>query len=245
MFPNVKIGDTVKAEHIRQLIDEIKKAQIKNVNGGTFFSNTGGTSISIYPQSGGGGGGAKETVHPFKVVAGYDSNGGKTLRVAGQSYLSNIETGVPIPILDLGAVIGGPNDNENDQGQFSFPQIGDMVWLTLEVYNLVVTSAYIEHGTPGTANAWTNFPLPTEQSEDEIPECRYSRIALAEIHGEEEDVDGDSYKIGTGENGEVRIVRQLVNTHLGVKLGVINYVVSPIIMPWAAPGRVTWTEEEP
>jgi hypothetical protein len=104
-----------------------------------------------------------------------------------------------------------------------------------------VTSAYIEHGTPGEEGAWPNFPAPVEQSEDEIPECRYSRIALAEIHGEGEDVDGDSYRIGTGQNAEVRIVRQLVNTHLGVKLGVLNYVVSPIIMPWGAPGRVTWT----
>ena len=242
MFPNVRAGDTIRAEHIHQLIDEIKKAQIKSFKGGNFFSNTGGTSLSIESQSGGGGGGgSSDVIHPFKVVTGYDSNGGKTLRVAGQSYLQNIETGIQIPITDLGAVIGGPNDNENDQGQFSFPQIGDMVWLTIEVYGLIVTSAYIEHGTPGEEGAWPNFPAPVEQSEDEIPECRYSRIALAEIHGEGEDVNGDSYRIGTGQNAEVRIVRQLVNTHLGVKLGVLNYVVSPIIMPWAAPGRVTWT----
>lgn len=246
MFPNVRAGDTIRAEHIHQLIDEIKKAQIKSVRGGTFLSNTGGTSISIDAPSGsGGGGGASKTVHPFKIVAGYDSNGGKTLRVAGQSYLQNIETGIQIPITGLGAVIDGPNDNENDQGQFSLPQIGDMVWLTVQVFGLVVTSAYIEYGTPGEEGAWPNFPLPVEQSDDDIPECRYSRIALAEIHGEGEDVDGDSYRIGAGENAEVRIVRQLVNTHLGVKLGVLNYLVAPIIMPWAAPGRVTWTNEQP
>lgn len=241
MFPNVQSGDIIKAQHIHQLIDEIKKAQLKRVNGGNFFSNSGGTTISIDQQSSGGGGGAPETIHPFKVVAGYDFNGGQTLRVAGQSYLQNIETGIQIPITDLGAVIGGPNDNENDQGQFLFPPIGDMVWLTLEVYGLVVTAAYIEHGTPGAVGAWPNFPSPVEQSEDALPECRYSRIALAEIHGEGEDVDGDSYAVTTGEASEVRIVRQLVTTHLGVKLGVLNYVVSPIIMPWAAPGRVTYT----
>lgn len=236
MFPNVKTGDIVRAEHINQLIDEIKKAQLRRVVGGSFVSNSGGTSISIDVQSGGGGGGIVKEIHPFKVVKGYDFDG-QTLRVAGQSYLSNIETGQPIPITDLGAVIGGPNDNENDPGQFSFPDVGHMIWLTLEVYNLVVTSAYIEHGEPGQEGMWENFPMPVEQSTDDIPECRYSRIALAEIHGDGEDVDGDVYTIGD----EKRIVRQLVNTHLGVKLGVINYVVSPIIMPWAAPGRVTWT----
>ena len=242
MFPNVKTGDIVKAEHIHQLIDEIKKAQIKRVIGGTFFANSGGTSISIQtPSAGGGGGGKSKYVHPFKVVPGYTSNGGSTLRVAGQSYLTNIEKGTRIPILNMGAVIGGPNDDENDQGQFSFPQAGHLIWLTIECYNLEIVGAYIEHGLPGEEGEWENFPSPVELTEDPVPECRYSRIGIASIHDETDDVDGESYNVTSGQGVQTLIVRQLVTTHLGVKLGVSNYVICPLIFPYSAPGDLTTT----
>lgn len=240
MFPNVKTGDIIKAEHIHQLIDEIKKAQIKRVVGGTFISNTGGTSISITPVSAGGGGGSStSSVHPFKVVSGYEFNGGQTLRVAGQSYLTNIESGKRIPILGMGAVIGGPNDNEDDQGQFSFPAAGDLIWLTLEVYALQIVGAFIEYGTPGEEGSWENYPDPIELTEDDVPECRYSRIGIASIHLGNEDVDGDKYTVTTNNGQQNLIVRQLVTTHLGVKLGVANYVVAPLIFPYSAPVDLT------
>jgi hypothetical protein len=241
-YPTPRRGDALSIRDWNKMLAQMRSNTLCPGPGYTLSKTTGGTVIRLAQQPSTGRSEAfAKTIHPFKVVAGYDFNGCKTLRVAGQSYLQNIESGVRIPIQDLGAVIGGPNDNEDDQGQFSIPPVGHMIWLTVEVYNLVVVSAYIEHGMPGTANVWKNFPSPIQASEDDIPECRYSRIAIAEIHGEGEDVDGDVYTIGTGQNPQIRIVRQLVNTHLGVKLGVINYIVSPIIMPWAAPGRVTWT----
>jgi len=241
-YPTPRKGDSLSIRDWNKMLAQMRSNTLCPGPGYTLSKTSGGTILRLNQQASSGGGSSfSETIHPFKIVPGYDFNGGKTLRVAGQSYLQNIESGVQIPIQDIGAVIGGPNDNQDDQGQFSFPAIGHMIWLTVEVYNLVVVSAYIEYGMPGTQNVWKNFPSPIQASEDNIPECRYSRIALAEIHGEGEDVDGDSYTIGEGANAQIRIVRQLVNTHLGLKLGVINYIVSPIIMPWGAPGRVTWT----
>ena len=239
----VNIGDPIKASDFNGLIDEIKKSTITNIKGGSFIRSGGGTVISFENEQGGGGRKNQNQVLPFGFVSSTGEDNILKLQLAGQTYLQNIETGEPVPISGLGPVVGGIEGQDLTAGLFTFPNIGECIWLTLEVYNLIVTAAYIEHGYPET-KGWTNFPCPLQLSPESeqtnrLKECRYARIVLAEIHAEGENVIGESFDI----NGQIRILRPLVNSHLGFKLGVINYVVGPIIMPWAAPARVTWTNQ--
>lgn len=242
----VNIGDSIRAAQFNELIDEIRKSTITSVTGGSFIRNGGGTAISIDNSDGGGGGGGKkqDTTEPFQFFATTNNEGAIRLQIAGQTYLQNIETGKPVPIAGLGPVVGGIENQDPTAGMIVFPNIGECIWLTLEVYNLIVTAAYIESGYP-QSKGWTNFPCPLQLSDEDestnrLKECRYARIVLAEVHAEGENVIGQSFDV----NGQVRILRPLVNSHLGFKLGVINYVVGPIIMPWAAPARVTWENQE-
>jgi hypothetical protein len=240
----VNIGDPIRAAQFNELIDEIHRSTITSVTGGSFVRNGGGTAISIDNSSAGGGGKKQNTTEPFQFFTTTNNEGAIRLQIAGQTYLQNIETGKPVPIAGLGPVVGGIENQDENDGMIIFPNIGECVWLTLEVYNLIVTAAYIESGYP-ESKGWTNFPCPLQLSDEDEPtnklkECRYSRICLAEIHAEGENVVGESFDV----NGEVRVLRPLVNSHLGFKLGVINYVVGPIIMPWTAPARVTWENQQ-
>ena len=240
----VNIGDPIMASKINEIIDEIKKSTVTNVKGGSFIRSGGGTTISVGDNESGGGGKKQSVVAPFQFFSSVTDGNVTKLQLAGQTYLQNIETGKPVPISGIGPVVGGIEDQDLNAGLFTFPAIGECVWLTLEVYNLIVTAAYIEHGYPET-KGWTNFPCPLQLSPESeqtnrLKECRYARIVLAEVHAEGENIIGESFDI----NGQVRVLRPLVNSHLGFKLGVINYVVGPIIMPWTAPARVTWTNQE-
>lgn len=233
MIPKFFAGQPVRASDLNALGDEIRKNQITKFNGGNFQRNTGGTSLSIASTSAGAGGGAggQTAYTPFQIIEGYvGEGGGIVLRVNGDSWLTNIETGEKISIVGLGAVPGSPEDNENDQGQFSLPPVGDYIWLTVTVDKFNVLTAEIETGS--TIN-WPNFPKPVEFSvEQTLKVASKTRVAIASVHA-----DGESYIGGTRwttETGEVRIIRQMVTTHLGIQWTIIQSTVAPILVPYNA-----------
>ena len=231
----VRIGEVILAQTINDMIDQIRMNQITNFSGGKYVRNGGGTALFV-SNEGGGGGKKNSAALPFSFSVNVNDSGQTGFQIAGNSYLQNIETGKNIPIAGLGPVIGSPAEPDMTLGLKTMPNIGECVWLTVEVFNLVVTAAYIETGDP-QAKGWYNFPCPLQLSGENSEtnaqkECRYSRFLLAEVHGPFEDVLGESFEGG--------ILRPCVSTNLGLKLGVINYVVGPIIMPWGAPARITW-----
>jgi hypothetical protein len=239
MIPKFYSGQTVRASDLNALAEEIRKNEITKFNGGTFQRNTGGTSLSINGGGSGGGGGGATTYAPFEIIEGYPGEtGGVVVRVNGNSWLTNIETGENIPITGLGAAPGSPQDNANDQGQFSLPAIGSYIWLTVELQGAEILAAYIEDGVPGQTGAWENFPKPVEIIQTTpIRLAGFTRIAIAQIHAaNEEQVSGTVY---TTETGEVRVVRQLVTTHLGLQYAVVESTVAPIIVPYVGAPQIT------
>lgn len=239
MIPRFYAGQPVRASDLNALAEEIRKNEITKINGGTFQRNTGGTSVTINATASAGGGGAATLPHPFQIIDGYPPEQGEiVIRVAGNSWLTNIETGEKITITGLGAAPGSPQDNKNDPGQFPLPPIGAYIWLTVQLQGAEVLSAYIEDGIPGQVNAWENFPKPVEIGQTApIRMANFTRIAIAQIHGEnQEQVSGTVY---TTETGEVRVVRQLVTTHLGLQNAVVESTVAPIIVPYAGAPQIT------
>jgi hypothetical protein len=237
MIPRFFAGQPVRASDLNALADEVRKNEITKFNGGTFQRNTGGTSLSVNSVSAGGGGGDTSS-HPFQIVDGYPGEqGGIVVRVRGNSWLTNIESGEKITITGLGAALGSPQDNANDQGQFPLPAIGDFIWLTVQLEGAEVLTAFIEYGTVGVQNSWENFPKPVEIGQTTpIRMASFTRIAIAQIHAaDQEQVSGNVY---TTETGEVRVVRQLVTTHLGLQYAVVESTVAPIIVPYAAAAKI-------
>lgn len=239
MIPRFYAGQPVRASDLNALADEIRKNEITKFNGGTFQRNTGGTSLTVNAISAGGGGAGGDTSsHPFQIIDGYPvEQGGVVIRVRGNSWLTNIETGEKITITGLGAAPGSPQDNENDQGQFPLPAIGAYIWLTVQLQGNEISAAFIEDGVPGQTGAWENFPKPVEIGQTTpIRMASFTRIAIAQIHAaDQEQVSGTTY---TTETGEVRVVRQLVTTHLGLQYAVVESTVAPIIVPYAGAPKI-------
>jgi len=241
MIPRFYAGQPVRASDLNALADEIRKNEITKFNGGTFQRNTGGTSLTISGNTSGGGGaggGGGGSGQPFEIREGFPGeNGGIVLRVSGNSWLTNIETGEKIAITGLGAAPGSPQDTENDQGQFSCPQIGEYIWLEVSITDQEITGAEIKTGAVGTEASWETFPKPVEfETTSGIKVAKKTRVAIAEIHAENSDyVSGTSY---TTEEGEVRIVRQIVTTHLGVQYAIIESAVAPILVPYHASAKI-------
>lgn len=238
MIPRFYAGQPVRASDLNALADEIRKNEITKINGGIFQRNTGGTSITLNATASAGGGGTP-SYHPFQIIDGYPpEQGGIVVRVVGNSWLTNIETGEKITITGLGAAIGSPQDNLNDQGQFPLPPIGAYIWLTVQLQGPEILAAYIEDGVPGQEGAWENFPKPVEIGQTTpIRMANFTRIAIAQIHAKnQEQVSGTVY---TTETGEVRVVRQLVTTHLGLQYAVVESTVAPIIVPYAGAPQIT------
>jgi hypothetical protein len=240
MIPRFYAGQPVRASDLNALAEEIRKNEITKFNGGTFQRNTGGTSLTVNATAGGGGGGggADASYHPFQIIDGYPvEQGGVVIRVSGNSWLTNIETGEKITITGLGAAPGSPQDNANDQGQFPLPQIGEYIWLTVEMQESEILAAYIEYGALGVQNSWENFPKPVEFDETlSLKSAKYTRVAIAQVHAENSDyVTGTRY---TTETGEVRIVRQITTTHVGVQYAVIESTVAPILVPYHASAQI-------
>lgn len=239
MIPRFYTGQPIRASDLNALADGIRKNEITKVNGGTFQRNSGGTSITVGAVSGSSGKGANGTGQPFEIIDGYPAEeGGVVIRVSGNSWLTNIESGEKIAITGLGAAPGSPQDDENDQGQFPLPEIGAYIWLTVQLQGAEILAAYIEDGVPGQTGAWENFPKPVEITQTTpIRLAGFTRIAIAQIHAEnQEQVSGTVY---TTETGEVRVVRQLVTTHLGLQYAVVESTVAPIIVPYAGAPKIT------
>jgi hypothetical protein len=186
---------------------------------------------------------------PFQILPGWSETGYRC-RVNGNSFLTNIETGENIVIEGLGAASGSLNDISTDPGQFLLPNVGEYIWLTVSVYKNEILAAYIEHGVPGQGNAWPNFPAPVEFYEETestpFKEAKYTRIAIAQIHLKAQgDISGLEFNfdlIGLPEGEpkppedpyQIYVVRQIVTTHLGIQLGVIEGTVAPILVPYSA-----------
>jgi hypothetical protein len=240
MIPKFYSGQPVRASDLNALAEEIRKNEITKFNGGTFQRNTGGTSLTVNAGGGegGGGGGTDASYRPFQIIDGYPvEQGGVVIRVSGNSWLTNIETGEKITITGLGAAPGSPQDNANDQGQFPLPAIGEYIWLTVECQGLDIIGATIEYGAVGAAPNWADFPKPVEFGEGStIKYAGKTRVAIAQVHAENSDyVTGTSY---TTETGEVRVVRQLVTTHLGIQWGIVESTVAPLLVPYHASPQI-------
>lgn len=240
MIPRFYAGQPVRASDLNALADEIRKNEITKFNGGTFQRNTGGTSLTVSATAGGGGsgGGADAFYQPFQIIDGYPvEQGGVVIRINGNSWLTNIETGEKITITGLGAAPGSPQDDATDQGQFPLPEIGSYIWLTVQIQGSEILAAYIEDGVVGQTNSWENFPKPVEFDETTaIKTPKFTRVAIAQIHAENvAGVTGTKY---TTETGEVRVVRQIVTTHLGIQYAIIESNVAPILVPYHASGQI-------
>ena len=238
MIPRFYAGQPVRASDLNALGDEIRKNEITKVNGGTFQRNSGGTSITVSAVSGSSGKGANGTGQPFEIIDGYPTEeGGVVIRVSGNSWLTNIESGEKIAITGLGAAPGSPQDDENDQGQFPLPEIGEYIYLEVTLTDQEITGAEIKYGAIGTEQYWTDFPKPVEFTTDTpIKQAAKTRVAIAQVH--EENADYVSGKSFTTEDGEVRIIRQLVTTHLGIQYAIIESCVAPILVPYHAAGKI-------
>lgn len=239
MLPRFYAGQPVRASDLNALADEIRKNEITKFNGGTFQRNTGGTSLTVGATSTAGGkGGAGSTFYqPFEVIDGYPgADGGTVLRVNGASYLTDIESQLNIPIVGLGAVPGSSGDNENDQGQFSLPAQNEYVYLEVELLESTIVSATIKQGSVRSAGNWENFPDLIEfETDTAFRRAKYSRIAIAHIQlSTDLEAYGKSYEIlnSEGDVTEIRVVRQIVRTHLGIQYGIIQGRLVPMIVPY-------------
>lgn len=237
MIPKFYAGQPVRASDLNALGEEIRKNEITKFNGGTFQRNTGGTSLTVggTNRGGGGGGGSDAFYHPFEIIDGYPAeNGGAVVRVNGASYLTDIESQLNIPIIGLGAVPGSSGDNLNDQGQFSLPLRNQYIYLEVEVNQSIIVSATIKQGPVRGSGNWLNFPDLIEfETETAFRRAKYSRIAIAHIQlSTDLEAYGKSYDAGTEQNPEIRVVRQIVNTHLGIQYGIIQGRLVPMIVPY-------------
>ena len=239
MIPKFYTGQQIRASDLNALAEEVRKNEITKFNGGSFQRNTGGTSLTVNGagSGGGGGGGGSSFYHPFEVIDGYPvTQGGVVLRVNGASYLTDIESQLNIPITGLGAVPGSSGDNENDQGQFSLPTRNQYIYLEVEINQSTVVSAQIKQGNVRSAGNWENFPDLIEfETVTPFRRAKYSRIAIAHIQKSTDlEAYGKSYTVpaGEGEEPEVRVVRQIVRTNLGIQYAIIQGRLVPMIVPY-------------
>lgn len=277
MIPNFYSGGPIRAKDLNILAEEIRKNEITQVIGGTFSRNTGGTTINVTQQNGGGGsGGAGGVIDgdliikgsltvevdanvynlfnqtqpygPFQILPGW-SQSEYNVRVNGDSYLTNIETGENIPIQGLGAAAGSLGDVEESLGQFPLPNIGEYIWLEVQCTRNEIVSAYINFGNKSD---WPDFPAPVQFKNNGslFREAEFTRIAIAQVHSKaERNISGLEFNLDLlgrpaglpkpPENpANVRVVRQITTTHLGVQFAVIQSAVVPILVPYSAAAKI-------
>lgn len=247
MLPTIHPGDPIRAVHLQQIVDEVRKNQIRPGVGVRMIQTSNGTTLSvdttIYRTSGGAvGGPAQWALQPFRVVPGYPEDPAfPVVRIHGESYLSMIETGQLYPLtgdIPLGAILGSEDDNPDDPGQFPLPEIGQSIWLELTTSAFSVTSASLWVGQAGV-DGWDNYPDPVEITpptpEDPAPLAISSRCVLAHVVDGTDPRHGDTYTVGTGESAEIRKVLQQVKTHLGIQVLMMRGVPCPVIVPWHGP----------
>lgn len=244
-LPRVNVGDPIRANHIQQICDEIQQNRIRPGVGVRLNTTSGGTTLSV-DLSGirsGSAGSSEDTYTPFQIVAGYPADPtAPVVRIQGESYVSVIETGELLSITGdpgLGAIIGGPDDNPDDPGQFPLPEIGQSVWLEATIDGFNVTSLSVWIGQAGEAGLWENYPDPIEVTVPD-PETPYavavvSRCLIAHVVDGSDPRHGDTYVVGIGQNPETRKILQQLKTNLGVQVLMMRGVPAPVLVPWHGP----------
>jgi hypothetical protein len=205
------------------------------------ISSAGTTLSADTNQTWGGGGGGAGVPYalPFSIIAGYPADNIPRLRVHGESYISNIETGGTFPITGLGAIPGSAEDTEEDPGQFDIPAVGDSIWLEATVDGFDITSASIWTGKAGL-DGWENYPDPIKL--EQLPgggnyAVTATRVIIGHIIDGADPRKGDSYSIPGATEGEyeVRKVLQCLTTNLGLQALMMRGVVAPVLVPWHGP----------
>jgi hypothetical protein len=239
-LPNFQSGQRLFASQLQQLKNAIQAATIQKGTGYTFERSSAGTRLRIEAQTGGSGGGSYSTSEllPFQVIEGYPSDPAfPVMRVQGESYFSSIETGELIPIagnLRLGAIVGSEQDNADDPGQFSLPNIGESVWLECSVDGITIASATLKTGVPFT-EGWLNYPDPIEMVSNDPFTVSKSRVLIAHVVYGNDPRHGNVYNVGAGEEPEQRKVLQQLRTHIGVQVLMMRGIAAPVIVPWHGP----------
>ena len=243
MLPTISVGDPIRAVHLQQIIAEIRQNAVRPGVGLRMTQSSNGTMLSVDEtgrRGGGGGGEASEELKytPFRVVIGYPEDPAfPVVRVQGESYFCSIETGELITIggdLPLGAILGSAQDNADDPGQFSLPEIGESIWLECDVDGLTIASATLKEGDP-TAEGWTNYPDPIETAGNDPFTVTKSRVLIAHVVDGEDPRHGDTYSVGTGETPEKRKVLQQLRTNVGAQVLMMRGITAPVIVPWHGP----------
>jgi hypothetical protein len=244
-LPRINVGDTIRATHLQQICDEIQQNRIRPGVGVRLNTTSGGTTLSVDLSGirGASSSAATPTLTPFQIVSGYPAIPTEpVVRIQGESYVSVIETGGLLAITGdpgLGAIIGGPNDNEDDPGQFPLPEIGESVWLEAEVSGFNITAITVKIGEAGASGFWENYPDPVEVSVPD-PETPYevavvTRCLIAHVVAGDDPRQGDVYVVGEGEAAETRKVLQQLKTNLGVQVLMMRGTPAPVLVPWHGP----------
>lgn len=241
-LPSVRVGDPIRAEHIQQIVEEVRRMNPVAGMGMRMEKTPSGTVFSIAEndsrRNSGGGGIVSGTLDPWRLVIGYPEDPAyPVLRIHGESYLSAIETGELIPItgnLPLGAIIGSGSDNLNDPGQFPLPEIGESVWLECSVDGLTIASATLKKGNP-FAEGWINYPDPIQMAGNDPYTVSKSRVLIAHVVAAADPRKGSVYTVGNSNPPQQRKVLQQVTTHLGVQVLMMRGIAAPVIVPWHGP----------
>jgi hypothetical protein len=246
MLPNISVGDPIRAVHLQQIVEEIRKNEIRPGLGLRALKTGTGTVLSvddtIRRTSGGGVTNQENRYTPFRIVPGYPADPAfPVVRIQGESYISIIETGELYPITGdpgLGAILGSDDDNEDDPGQFPLPEIGQSIWLEITTNAFAVTSATIWFGQAGV-DGWLNYPDPVEiaapSEEDPTPTAISSRALIAHVVDATDPRHGDTYTVGEGETAETRKILQQLRTNLGIQVLMMRGVPCPVLVPWHGP----------
>lgn len=245
MLPTISPGDPIRAIHLQQIIAEIRQNAIRPGPGIRMIQSGNGTTLSVDDviRRGASGTANQEFRYtPFRVVAGYPTDPAfPVVRIQGESYLSQIETGELYPITGdpgLGAILGSAQDNADDPGQFPLPEIGQSIWLEITTDAFAVTSATIWFGQAGV-DGWMNYPDPVEieppTEENPVPMAISSRCLIAHVVAGDDPRHGDTYSVGTGETVEIRKVLQQLRTNLGIQVLMMKGVPCPALVPWHGP----------
>lgn len=245
MLPTISVGDPIRATHLQQIIQEVRQNAIRPGPGLRMIQSGNGTTLAVddvIRRVASGTSNQELRWTPFRVVPGYPADPAfPVVRVQGESYISMIETGQLYGISGepgLGAILGSPQDNADDPGQFPLPEIGHSIWLELTTDAFSVTSASIWHGQAGV-DGWENYPDPIEVEaptlENPAPTAIKSRCIIAHVVEGIDPRHGDTYRVGTGPEPEVRKVLQQLRTHLGIQVLMMRGVPCPVLVPWHGP----------
>jgi len=246
-LPRIKVGDTVRAQHLQQICSEIEQNRIRPGKGVRIVVTSAGTTVSTEDLTRRTSTSSDNSLdptwvaaQPFYVTTGYPADPAfPVLRIQGESYVSSVETGGLFEVSGLGAILGSAEDNADDPGQFPCPEIGESVWIEGTVDGYSITSLSIWIGQAGTEGLWENYPDPVETSEpteeDPLPVVVKTRCLIAHCVDGSDPRHGNVYIVGTGEAAEYRKILQQLRTNLGVQVLMMRGIPAPVLVPWHGP----------